>query len=111
MLVLAAAESQIRRVDMAQLTSRVSVGQACNRCIPTALVAEAATFMKLWRERVEMAVTNPFSDTAGEFLDQQIMEQLGLLQDTCPGLFAHKGHEEAYKTIATLNLETGTGLL
>ena len=41
---------------------------------------------------------------------EEVGEKLATLQDTCPGLFAHKDEKEAKRTIEMLDLLNGTGL-
>lgn len=78
--------------------------------LPSALQEEVLRFENAYvlhqntKEQAEEGVGNLDS------MHEEVIETLARLQDTCPGLFAHRTEQDAHRVITMLDLLNGTGL-
>ena len=86
------------------------VGSAGNRCLPNDLHDLAKDFQTAYNVQAENKEKHLELTTSQTDSYEEVIQVLGLLQDCCPGLFAHKSLEDAMTTIVVLDLHNGSGL-
>lgn len=86
------------------------VGLAGNRCLPNDLADLAKDYKTAYDLNEENVVTTHKATMIVQDSYQEVIQVHALLQDCCPGLFAHKSAEDAMQTIEGLDLLNGAGL-
>ena len=85
-------------------------GSAGNRCLPSDLRTQSEDFHTLYKDLMNDKQDHEDAAKTKASQEEEVTMKLGELQDTCPGLFAHRTAQDAFQAIEALDLLNGYGL-